>query len=69
MAKKQTTYVVRSTKDGWLVQREGKKTPESMHKKKDTAFKKGRSLAKRAKGILKVKSKTGKIQEKRNYGD
>jgi hypothetical protein len=69
MAKKQTTYVVRSTQDGWLVQKEGKKTPESKHKKKDVAFKKGRSLARKAKGILKVKSKTGKIQAKRNYGD
>lgn len=69
MAKKQITYVVRSSKDGWLVQKEGKKTPESMHKKKDTAFKKGRSLAKKAKGILKVKSQSGKIQAKRNYGD
>jgi hypothetical protein len=66
---KQVTYVVRASKDGWLVQKEGKKTPLSMHKKKDTAFKKGRSLARRAKGILKVKAKTGKIQAKRNYGE
>lgn len=66
---KQVTYVVRSSKELWMVQKEGKKTPESMHKKKDTAVKKGRSLAKRAKGILKIKSKTGKIQAKRNYGE
>jgi hypothetical protein len=66
---KQVTYVVRSSKELWMVQKEGKKTPESTHKKKDVAVKKGRSLAKRAKGILKIKSKTGKIQAKRNYGD
>ena len=65
---KQVTYVVRSSQDRWMVQREGKKSPESMHIKKDVAVKKGRSLAKRAKGILKIKAKTGKIQAKRNYG-
>ena len=62
-----TAYVVRSTKDGWMVQREGKKSPESTHRKKDVAVKKGRSLAKRAKGVLKIKTKAGKIQAKRNY--
>jgi hypothetical protein len=66
---KQVTYVVRSSKELWLVQKEGKKTPESTHKKKDVAVKKGRTLAKRAKGILKIKSRAGKIQAKRNYGD
>ena len=65
---KQTTFVVRSSGDGWLVQREGKKKPESNHNKKDVAVRKGRSLAKRAKGILKIKAKGGKIQAKRNYG-
>ena len=30
MAKK--TYVVRATKDGWVVMKEGKKSPESTHK-------------------------------------
>ncbi len=65
---KQMTFVVRGTKDGWLVQKQGKKTPESKHRKKDAAVKKGRTLAKRANGILKVKAKTGKIQAKRNYG-
>lgn len=65
---KQTTFVVRSSKGSWLVQKEGKKTPESAHKKKAVAVKKGRSLAKRAKGILKVKAKNGRIQAKRNYG-
>ncbi len=64
---KQTTYVVRGTKDGWLVQKQGKKTPESRHTKKAVAVKKGRSLAKRAKGVLKIKAKTGKIQATRNY--
>lgn len=64
---KQRTYVVRSTKDGWMVQREGKKAPESTHRKKDVAVRKGRSLAKRAGGVLKIKAKSGKIQAKRNY--
>jgi hypothetical protein len=65
---KQTTYVIRSSADGWVVQKEGKKSPESKHKKKEVAVKKGRSLAKRAKGVLKIKAKNGKIQAKRNYG-
>jgi hypothetical protein len=60
-------YVVRSSQDGWVVQREGKKTPESTHRKKDVAVRRGRSLAKRAGGMLKVKGKNGKIQAKRNY--
>jgi hypothetical protein len=60
-------YVVCSTENGWKVQREGKKSPESTHRKKDVAVKKGRSLAIRAKTTLKIKSKAGKIQAKRNY--
>lgn len=61
------SWVVRSTPEGWMVQREGKKRPESTHKKKDVAVRKGRSLAKRAGGMLKIKGKNGKIQAKRNY--
>jgi hypothetical protein len=64
---KQVTFVVKSSKDYWVVQKEGKKAPESRHKKKEAAFKKGRSMAKRAGGILKIKAKTGKIQATRNY--
>ena len=60
-------FVVRSCEKGWMVQREGKKSPESMHRKKDVAVRKGRSLAKRARGMLKVKGKNGKIQSKRSY--
>ena len=44
------SFVVRSSADGWMVMREGKKSPESMHRKKDVAVRKGRSLAKRAGG-------------------
>ena len=61
------SYVVRSSQDGWWVMREGKKSPESTHKKKDVAVRKGRSLAIKAKGTLKIKGKNGKIQAKRNY--
>jgi len=61
------SYVVRCSADGWMVQREGKKSPESMHKKKDVAVRKGRSLAKRAGGMLKIKGRNGKIQAKRNF--
>jgi len=64
---KMHTFVVRSSADGWMVQREGKKSPESMHKKKDVAVKKGRSMAKRAGGVLKIKGRDGKIQAKRSY--
>ncbi len=64
---KQVAYVVRAQKDGWIVQKEGKKTAESFHRKKEVAVKKGRTLAKRAKGILKIKTKSGRIQAKRDY--
>ncbi len=60
---------MRSSKDGWLVQKEGKKKPESFHKKKEVAVRKGRTLAKRAKGQLKIKAKGGRIQARRNYGE
>lgn len=61
------SFVVRSSADGWIVQREGKKTSESTHRKKDVAVRKGRSLAKRAHGMLKIKGKNGKVQAKRSY--
>ena len=61
------SWVVSSSKDGWMVEREGKKTPESMHKKKETAVRKGRAMARRAGGMLKIKGRNGKIQAKRNY--
>ena len=61
------SFVVRSSPDGWMVQREGKKRPESMHKKKDVAVRRGRSMAKRAGGVLKIKGRNGKVQAKRNY--
>lgn len=61
------SFVVRSSEDGWMVQREGKKSPESMHRKKDAAVRKGRALAKRAGGMLKIKGRNGKIQAKRKY--
>ncbi len=61
------SFVVRSHEDGWAVQREGKKSPESTHRKKDVAVRRGRSLAKRARGVLKIKGKNGKIQAKRKY--
>ena len=61
------SFVVRSHGDGWMVQREGKKSPESTHRKKDVEVRKGRSLAKRAGGVLKIKGRNGKIQAKRKY--
>ncbi len=61
------SFVVRASEDGWMVQREGKNKPESMHRKKDVAVRKGRSMAKRAGGVLKIKGKNGKIQAKRSY--
>ena len=61
------SFVVSSQADGWVVQREGKKSPESTHRKNDVAVRKGRSLAKRAGGVLKIKGRNGKIQAKRKY--
>ena len=61
------SFVVKSSVDGWMVQREGKKSPLSTHKKKDAAVRKGRSMAKRAGGVLKIKARNGKLQAKRSY--
>ena len=61
------SFVVRSSEDGWMVQREGKKSPLSTHSKKDVAVRKGRSMAKRAGGVLKIKARNGKLQAKRSY--
>jgi hypothetical protein len=61
------SFVVRSHPDGWMVQQEGRKSPVSMHRKKDVAVRKARSLAKRAHGMLKIKGKNGKVQAKRRY--
>ena len=61
------SFVVRSWEDGWMVQREGKKSPESTHRTKETAVRRGRAMAKRAHGVLKIKGKNGKIQAKRSY--
>ena len=61
------SFVVRSSQDGWMVQREGKKSPESTHKKKDVAVRRGRSLARKVGGVLKIKGRNGKIQAKRSY--
>jgi Uncharacterized protein conserved in bacteria (DUF2188) len=61
------SFVVRSSPDGWMVQREGRKAPLSMHSKKDVAVRKGRSMAKRARGVLKIKARSGKLQAKRSY--
>ena len=61
------SFVVRSSDDGWMVQREGKKKPESMHKKKDVAVRRGRSMAKRAGGVLKIKGRNGKVQARWSY--
>jgi hypothetical protein len=61
------SFVVRSAPEGWMVQREGKKSPMSTHRKKDAAVRKGRSLAKRACGVLKIKGRSGKVQAKRSY--
>lgn len=61
------SFVVRSAEEGWMVQQEGRKSPLSTHKKKETAVRRGRSLAKRAAGTLKIKGRNGKIQAKRSY--
>jgi hypothetical protein len=61
------SFVVRSHEKGWMIQREGKKSPESTHRKKETAVRRARSMAKRAGGVLKIKGRNGRIQAKRSY--
>ncbi len=66
--KKQTVYYVQPLKGEWLVKKHGKKTPEGTYAAKPKAVLAGTRLAKRAKGVLKIKAKTGKIQATRNFG-
>lgn len=66
-AKKGPMFIVQSSKDMWVVMKQGKKAPESKHKSKAKALVAGKRLAKRMKGSLKIKAKTGKIQATRNY--
>jgi hypothetical protein len=65
---KLTSYSVQSKGDQWVVLRKGKKSPESTHKTKAMAVKKGRRLAKKAPvGQLKIKGKNGRVQSQHKY--
>ncbi|NIR45357.1 MAG: DUF2188 domain-containing protein [Gemmatimonadetes bacterium] len=66
-AKKGSVYTVQTLKGDWVVKKQGKKTPEGKFATKPKAVVAGTRLAKRAKGTLKIKSKTGKIQATRNF--
>ncbi len=66
-AKKGPMYVVQMLKGDWIVKKQGKKTPEGKFTSKPKAVVAGTRLAKRAKGSLKIKAKTGKIQAMRSF--
>ncbi len=66
-AKKGAVFTVQTSKGEWVVKKQGKKTPEGKFATKPKAVVVGTRLAKRAKGTLKIKSKTGKIQATRNF--
>jgi hypothetical protein len=68
---KRTTYLVQTKAGAWVVQRQGKKSPESKHRTKAMAVKKGRRLAKKAQpwGQLRIKGKNGRIQTEHTYGN
>jgi len=71
MAQKKRTviHVAPNRKNGgWDVKRQGKNKPESSHRVKATAVKRGRRLAKRsAPGQIKIFSGKGKIQASHKY--
>ena len=70
---KRIVYFVQTQKgsNGWVVQKQGKKLPESVHRTKAKAVIAGRKLAGRAKpwGQLKIKGKNGRIQMEHTYGN
>lgn len=66
-AKKGATYVVQALKGDWIVKKQGKKTPEGKFTSKPKAVVLATRLAKRGKGTLKIKAKTGKIQATRSF--
>lgn len=62
-------YVVKHDKDKgvWNVQREDAKNPSAKFERKPDAVKRGRELAQKISGQLKVLKTDGKVQEERNY--
>lgn len=77
MAQKKRTVIQKRTvihvapnreKGGWDVKQQGTNKPESSHRVKATAVKRGRRLAKRsAPGQIKIFSGRGKIQASHKY--
>ena len=56
--------------NGWVVLRDGKKTPESVHKVKAEAVDRARKLARKAArpvAQLKIKARNGRIQREHQY--
>ena len=66
-AKKGPMFVVQTLKGDWIVKKQGKKTPEGKFTSKPRAVVAATRMAKRTKGSLKIKAKTGKIQAMRSF--
>lgn len=66
---KNRNYSVGPHRDGgWQVKRDGAERASSTHDKKADAIERGRELARKAEGELRIKGKDGKIQDSDSYG-
>ena len=65
--KKAPVYYVQFFSGEWIVKKHGKKTLEGSYESKPEAVLAATRLAKRARGILKIKTKTGRIQATRDF--
>ncbi len=66
--KKAPVYYVQMLSGEWIIKKHGKKALEGHYDTKPEAVLVATRLAKRARGILKIKTKTGRIQATRDFG-
>ena len=66
---KRKTWSVEPRDDGtWAVQRDDSYRADSLHPAKDAAVTRGRELARRYQGHLRIKGADGRIQDENTYG-
>jgi hypothetical protein len=67
--KKAPVYYVQFLGGEWIVKKHGKKALEGSYESKPKSVLAATRLAKRARGVLKIKTKTGRIQATRDFGE
>lgn len=68
MTKKRNYSVGPHPDGGWQVKRDGADRASSTHDRKADAVGRGRDLARRSEGELRIKGKDGRIQDSDSYG-